>query len=186
MDGRDGALTPILGREIEPPAHLRRRVVRTLRRRRLLATGGGGRWRGMAAAAAAVLLMAGGFLAGARSAAAPAAPDGPRFVLLLFEDEGFTTGAPTADLVAEYGRWAANARSSGVTIDGEKLGEDGWVLDSEATQPDRREPDHPGLGRMTGYFVLSATDEAEALAIARTCPHLRYGGRVVLRGIVPT
>jgi hypothetical protein len=140
----------------------------------------------VAAAAAAVLLLVGGFLAGSRFAAVPSAPEGPRFVLLLYEDEGFAPTAPPADLVAEYGQWAANARSDGVAIGGEKLDDRGWVLEPGALPPDAREPDHPDLGRMTGYFVISASDEAEALAIARTCPHLRHGGRVVVRGIVPT
>ena len=37
-----------------------------------------------------------------------------------------------------------------------------------------------------GFFVIAARDEREALAIARTCPHLRYGGTVSVRPIEPT
>jgi hypothetical protein len=33
---------------------------------------------------------------------------------------------------------------------------------------------------------LAAGDVAEALAIARTCPHLRHGGTVSVRPIEPT
>lgn len=35
-------------------------------------------------------------------------------------------------------------------------------------------------------IVIVADDEAEALAIARTCPHLSHGGTIVVRRIVPT
>jgi hypothetical protein len=32
-----------------------------------------------------------------------------------------------------------------------------------------------------GLFVILAPNEQAALAIAETCPHLKYGGRMVLR-----
>jgi hypothetical protein len=35
-----------------------------------------------------------------------------------------------------------------------------------------------------GYFVISARDADEARRIAATCPHLRHGGRIVLRRVV--
>jgi hypothetical protein len=41
-------------------------------------------------------------------------------------------------------------------------------------------------GVLTGLFIIRAASEAEALAIARTCPHLRYGGRVDVRPIEET
>jgi hypothetical protein len=34
-----------------------------------------------------------------------------------------------------------------------------------------------------GFFIIVADDEQAALAIAETCPHLKYGGRVVVRPI---
>jgi hypothetical protein len=37
-----------------------------------------------------------------------------------------------------------------------------------------------------GFFIIRAATEAEALGVARTCPHLRHGGAVAVRPIVPT
>ena len=37
-----------------------------------------------------------------------------------------------------------------------------------------------------GFFIIAARTDEEALAIARSCPHLRYGGTVALRPIEPT
>jgi hypothetical protein len=34
-----------------------------------------------------------------------------------------------------------------------------------------------------GFFVVRARDFAEARRIAETCPHLRHGGRIVLRRV---
>jgi hypothetical protein len=46
----------------------------------------------------------------------------------------------------------------------------------------------PILSRVgvSGYFVIEAETWEQAAALARTCPHLRYGGRIVLRAVVPT
>jgi predicted GIY-YIG superfamily endonuclease len=45
-------------------------------------------------------------------------------------------------------------------------------------------PDNPGSVppvQPRGFFVVRARDLAEAQRIAAACPHLRYGGRIVLR-----
>jgi hypothetical protein len=36
-------------------------------------------------------------------------------------------------------------------------------------------------GNLTGLFIVRATSREEAFALARQCPHLKYGGRVALR-----
>jgi hypothetical protein len=38
----------------------------------------------------------------------------------------------------------------------------------------------------SGFFIIVAKDDAEALAIAHGCPHLAHGGRVVVRRIATT
>jgi len=40
-------------------------------------------------------------------------------------------------------------------------------------------------GRLGGYFLVTAASLEQALEIARDCPHLRYGGRVVVRPVDP-
>jgi len=39
---------------------------------------------------------------------------------------------------------------------------------------------------ISGYFVIDAASWEDAVAVARTCPHLRYGGRIILRPVAPT
>jgi hypothetical protein len=43
----------------------------------------------------------------------------------------------------------------------------------------------PGESRLGGYFLIRAANQRTALEIARSCPHVRYGGRIVLREIEP-
>jgi hypothetical protein len=40
--------------------------------------------------------------------------------------------------------------------------------------------------RLAGYFIIRAADQRSALEIGRSCPHVRYGGRIVVREIEPT
>ena len=36
-------------------------------------------------------------------------------------------------------------------------------------------------GGLTGFFIVRAATGEEAFALARQCPHLKYGGRVAIR-----
>jgi hypothetical protein len=40
--------------------------------------------------------------------------------------------------------------------------------------------------RVSGFFLIRAGSLDEAEAIARDCPHLRHGGRVLVRDVDPT
>jgi len=42
------------------------------------------------------------------------------------------------------------------------------------------------LGEVAGLFIVVAENEEAAKAIARTCPHLRHNGRVVVKAIEST
>jgi hypothetical protein len=41
-----------------------------------------------------------------------------------------------------------------------------------------------GIGEMTGFFLIRALSFEDAVATALTHPHLGYGGRMVLRGVM--
>jgi hypothetical protein len=190
-DAPAGGLDP----EIDPPPHLKRRVERSLRARGLLASRAPDRmpaWlRTAGAVAAALLLVSAGFWLGALAgggAGEPAGDTATHYVLLLYEDEDFRPSADEAALVAEYRGWAGAVSRRGVTITGEKLDDPGTLFEAPGADGlPLRDGDHGSpLGRLSGYFVVSVADRAEALAIAGTCPHLRHGGRVVLRQLVPT
>ena len=78
-------------------------------------------------------------------------------------------------IVAEYSAWAGALAERGVMVMGEELTPDEAVLGSL--------PEATGGQRITGFFVIHAPDRDSALAIARSCPHVKYGGTVSVRGI---
>lgn len=167
----------------EPPAALREEVKRSLQEQGLLAphhTPRGMLGRSLAYAAAAALFFAAGALVGQRGAAGPRpSAVGHQFVLFLYEDSTFRADVPEASLVAEYSAWADSLRRRGALVAGEKLrGGAGTVLAGAARATAR-----DALG---GFFIVRAAGEDEALALAASCPHLRYGGRIVVREIEPT
>jgi len=138
------------------------------------------RWRtGLAAAAALVLAFLAGLLA---SRTGPEAPPGrgDAYLLLLLGGE---EGPDPAAQVAEYAGWARALASEGKVLGGEKLAPEGVRLD--AGVPAMALPVRPreDLG---GFFIVTAGSAAEAEEIARSCPHLRYGGSIVIRRIEPT
>lgn len=170
-----------LRKALDPPAGVEDRVVAALRSEGALVSSHR-RSRFWAAAAAVLFLF--GLGLGARLGSRKPVDAGPRFVLLLYEDAAFDRGdgSAEADRVREYSAWARTLAESGKLVAGEKLAEGGYSLagrEISASGPELA----PGLA---GYFVVRAGNDAEAREIATTCPHLRHGGRVVVRRIVPT
>jgi hypothetical protein len=130
-------------------------------------------------AAMMILFLAGGWW-GRRSSGEELAANSPRFALFLLEDSTFQgiSEAGHASLVAEYSAWAGELAQTGNLVLGEELADEETALGSTTW---------PSMTRqITGLFILSAPTLEAALVIARTCPHLRYGGRIVVRPIVPT
>lgn len=165
-----------LPREVTPPRALRARVIGDLRTRGLLGSRRPSGFRLTGAAAAAVVLFLGGAALGRSMAPVTpaAAPDG-RFMLLLYEGPAYERADREADRVAEYAAWA---RAQGARIAlGEKLAEEERVLGGS--------PDPGGAAPevLAGFFIIDADGWDEAMAIARDCPHLRYGGRIAVREI---
>jgi hypothetical protein len=178
-----------LPRQADPPAALEQATVAALTARGLLRRPRR-RFEAALALAALVLLFAGGLAIGRfGGATGPALPvDGrPRFALFLFEGPEYHQPAPGGmdERVEEYVAWARAERTGGTVEGGEKL-KDG---DDVAVEPDGSTgavPPPAGGSRLAGYFLIRAADQRTALEIARSCPHVRYGGRIVLREIEPT
>ncbi|HTY42644.1 MAG TPA: YciI family protein [Thermoanaerobaculia bacterium] len=169
-----------LGDGVAPPAGLEDATVARLAREGLL---GRPRWRRLGpglAAAAAVALFAAGLAVGERRGGVRAPDPGvKRYVLLLYDapDEGAMTSSDRERRVSEYRDWAQDVRRRGGRIEGEKLEDEALRLG----------PAEPAPGRpIGGYFVVSAADDAAALAIARSCPHLKHGGAIEVRAIAKT
>jgi hypothetical protein len=53
------------------------------------------------------------------------------------------------------------------------------VIDAPA--PAASEAAQTPIGALTGYFLIRAADDALAQQIAAASPHMRHGGRVVVR-----
>jgi hypothetical protein len=165
---------------IPVPGMLEGRVMRAMRSSRRVSRA----W----LAVAAVVLFASGLTAGRLLpvGGGPESEVGPGYLLLLYEHGEYRPESPsgTAARVDEYRAWARGLAERGVAIRGERLEADGVEFEARAATVARRAA--PADGRLGGYFVIRASSRAEAERIAATCPHLRHGGRVVVKAILPT
>mgnify|MGYP002624044176 CR=1 FL=1 len=177
-----------LRRDPMPPPGLEDRVVRTLAGRgmlhRDLGTARPGRARrwftAVAAVAASLLIFMLGFAMGSPAATTDTRP---AFMLLLYEDASFR-GPPVGQEMAyfnEYSAWADTLRSRGYEVSGAELAAAAHLLEPGAEAPLATSDDPPGAGTLPGYFLLRAASAESALAVAATAPHLRHGGRIVVR-----
>jgi hypothetical protein len=113
-----------------------------------------------------------------------------RYLLLLYEDEAYRAPETPAEVearVAEYSAWAAEVDARGIAIQGDELAApvESWTLDgSRGAVVETRGAPAAAAGTIAGYFVVEGVDAGAAVAIARTMPHLEYGGTVVVRPIV--
>ncbi len=137
---------------------------------------------GLAAGVALVLLVeaARGWL---RRPAARQLARGEAYVLLLHEPPEFErpeTPEEHAAIVERYARWARDLgpRCTG----GDELADGGYELrggaDGVAIEERSAGPEPVG-----GYFLLETAGAQEALALARTCPHLERGGWIEVRRV---
>ena len=175
-----------LPRELVPPKGLEARVAAALRERGWLAAARPrpNPWRLGGAVAASLALLLAGFWLGRQGGHRGHPPAVPSYLLLLHPGADFNRERlPEARMTAETGAWARRHLGVRHFVVGEKLDMDGWVLKSSRVAGmspiDLQEaPD--------GFFVIDASSDQEALAIAGTCPFLRYGGRIEVRRIHPT
>ncbi len=115
----------------------------------------------------------------------------PRFVLFLYDapDERELTEAQMGARIDEYRSWARGVRASGRQIAGEKLQPE--VRFVGPGPPDSSSPSPSPSASVSGwplggYFVISAPDMEAAIAVAKTCPNVKHGGRVEVRPIART
>lgn len=177
---------------LSPPPSLERRTLDALRARNLLTPEGPRTRRGLPAAAAlaaGIALFAAGLMTGrilaSRPPAGGAAGVTSEYLLLLREPASFAAGAAEREdpreLVREYGDWA---RAGEAVRGGERLEDRGRLLRLAGGRLEAS-PLAPGTDAdpIGGYFVIRAAGDDEAIQIAGTCPHLKYGGRIELRPI---
>jgi len=182
----------------EVPAGLRGRVQASLIAKDLLEARRSPRWRAplVAALAAGIVFFVLGFGLGARRSPAARASTGvqgstarvdssnavarTRYALLFYDATSADSGQ--ADIEA-HRQWATALAKEGRQISGEKLDTDAYVMKGQREW--RAEPS-ASESQLRGLFFITAATEADARAIARSSPHYRHGGRVVVRRIIPT
>lgn len=178
----------ILEPEAQVPPQLKGRITQSLRNRGLLRSPTPARrrlWLTAGALAAATLLFATGVWIGRRSGQ-PAADTRPAYMLLLYEGRDFRLGPSLAAAEAEYDAWADSVQKGGAAVLGRALVHTAHLLRNtpQGVRVESEDAASP-QGMIDGFFIIRVRDEAEAVTIARTHPHLRHGGWIVLRPIKP-
>jgi len=110
------------------------------------------------------------------------------FMLLLHDSTtGFEDISPEEiqAIIADYVAWRDDIAAKGRLLGGEKLTDEGGrhlvMNGGEIRVTDGPYAEAKEL--LGGYFAIKAADYDEAVEISKTCPHLKYGGRIELRKI---
>ena len=111
-----------------------------------------------------------------------------RYMLMLLDtpaDYAALTPQQMQEVVAEYGQWAARMGQEGKLAGGDKLADEGGKIlkgkGSAAVVTDG--PFAETKEVLGGYFIINAASYDEAVAIARSCPHAKYGCATHIRRI---
>jgi hypothetical protein len=166
---------------LRAPAPLRQRIRGSLLSRGLLSfeRRSPARW-GILAAAAVLIFVAGIAVGRARSQPqhSAGAPSGtPKYALILYGGFEGDTGTAHTAREQEYGNWARSLSGDAKFVGGEELGR--FVGEYTA----QSELSAPTTGRVAGFFLIDASSDAIAQRIAKDCPHLKYGGRVLVQAV---
>ncbi len=105
------------------------------------------------------------------------------FLVLMYEDDNAWALLPSSrqrELMELYGAWVASLRDQGLFVSGAPAGREQILLQRINDVVEARSY-APTRDVLTGYFVLRAHDLAHAVALARRCPALLHGERVVVR-----
>jgi hypothetical protein len=107
----------------------------------------------------------------------------PTFAILMLEDDDAWATLPPSErdaLLAKYGAFVQELAAQGRFVWGTPLGRETVLLAGPPGSTSRSEI-APRKGVLTGIFVIRAKDLAEAESIARECPALLHGERVLVR-----
>jgi hypothetical protein len=181
-----------LPREKAPSSLLEERVVRSLKQTGLLRPERK-LWRpsvprlGLAVAASLLFFVLGGAAALKWLAGPPPKTNAPEFMLVLRQaPEQSKHGSAEEELriAKEYGNWARKLTEQGVLADGEKLKDEARILSVVDGRPvASTNPVEQNRMGIAGYFLINAQDYEQAIKVAASCPHLKYGGMIEVRQI---
>jgi hypothetical protein len=112
----------------------------------------------------------------------------PKYLLMLNDNPASDTALSPQEMeaiVREYTNWAKSLAAEGNLEGGEKLAEDGGRLLRRAGEKVivTDGPYAESKEVLGGYFVIKASSYDDAVAIARTCPHMMHGASTLVRRI---
>ncbi len=79
--------------------------------------------------------------------------------------------------VAEYGQWMQDLVTQGIHASGDELDINGTILGGNQTHAS-------GINTISGYFMIETESESKAIEIANACPHIKHGGKVVVKKVI--
>ena len=102
------------------------------------------------------------------------------YMLLLKEDDGYISG-DAEERFSEYALWMIGTADKGVSIDGQELSPESALVESgnKITHLSENQTD-----RVTGYFIIKTPSLDQAIDIANSCPHVKYGGKIDIKKII--
>jgi len=115
----------------------------------------------------------------------------PNYLLLLHEEPvDYSQFSPEQiqAVIGEYVAWSQKLEAEGKYAGGQKLKDEGG-RQLKGFNGDFRVTDGPYAEAkevIGGFFSVTAATYDEAVEISKTCPHLKFGGRIELREIEPT
>lgn len=141
-------------------------------------------WRRANVLAAALVLFLAGAVAETFRHPAPAPPNAkaPRFALLLYPGTASPNDEPSDD-DRDMRDWAESLRRNGHYVAADLLALGALEVERDTTWV-AWTPGVIGPPMMSGLFVISAADPTEIITIAQSSPHVKRGGRIIVRPIV--
>lgn len=110
-----------------------------------------------------------------------------QFILLLSEDIGLFdrySPAEMQDILNDYRSWSASMAQQDKLAGGQQLHGDIITLTKQGDKVMTDGPMTEAKEIVGGYFILKAADMNEAIELSKTCPHLKYGGKMAVREVV--
>jgi len=112
----------------------------------------------------------------------------PQFLLLLHEDPNENDSLSPEEIqrmIEEYRIWSQSMGQAGNLVAGQKLTDEGgrdlkgWGNEFSVTDGPWAEAKEV----IGGFFHIKAKDYDEAVKLSKSCPHLKYSGRIELRRV---
>ena len=111
-----------------------------------------------------------------------------QFILLLHEGPNDNDGMSPDEIqrmIQDYRSWMESLGTTGHAVGGQKLTDEGgrhlrgWGSEFSVTDGPWAEAKEV----IGGFFHIKAADYDEAVKLSKSCPHLRYRGRIELRRV---